>query len=198
MNNFLAEIKIEILNLQNQSNDAVSGIGGFEGYRFRDLLLFANGSFLKGYHIEFDFYYVNEARDLCDELAQHDIFANVSGDTPNVRVYIKDSESICNLLALVGAQKSLYRLNDEIALRSVVNISNRRANCDTHNLNRQVETARAQVDVITKLDLKSLPLDLQQTAKARIKNPTATYDELAQILGISKSGVVHRLRRLMN
>jgi len=143
---------------------------------------------------------VGAAIELCDELAAHDIFAHMSETTapPHVaRVYIKDSESICNLLALAGLKNCLYRLNDEIALRSVINSSNRRTNCDSANIQKQIEAATAQVEKIARLDLGALPPPLRETAAARMENPEATYDELAQILGITKSGVVHRLKRVL-
>ena len=140
------------------------------------------------------------ARSLCDKLAGRDIFANITKTEGHVRVYIKDSESICNLLALLGATKSFYKINNEIAMRSVRNMTNRRTNCDNANIAKLIETATNQIEAITRLKnngiLKTLSAELQQTAKARLENPTANYDELAAILGITKSGVVHRLKRL--
>jgi len=137
---------------------------------------------------------------LCDELAQHDIFAKMIVNK-SIRVYIKDSDSICNLFALVGENQSLYELNDKIALRSVRNASNRRRNCDTGNINRQITAAAAQVAAIEGLRARgafgTLPHELKTAAAARLENPDATYDELAEILGLTKSGVVHRLRRVV-
>ena len=149
----------------------------------------------RGYHLEFMCGDIDEARVLCSELAQYDIFAKTVIVDKAVRVYIKDSESICNLLALAGANKSLLQLHDKIALRSVRNTSNRRANCDTGNINRQINAASKQIEVIKKI--KNIPPDLRETAQARLDNPDATYEELAEILGITKSGVVHRLRKLL-
>jgi DNA-binding protein WhiA len=182
MRNFLNQIKTEA-NKAPQTE-------------LTNLLKNATGGFIRGYHLEFD---LNDkaANDLCENLAAHDIFAHKYTG----RVVIKDCESICNLLALAGLVKSLYTLNDEIALRSVVNTSNRRANCDTHNITRQIETAAAQVEKIRALlngqKFKNLSPELQATARARVENPTATYTELSQILNITKSGLVHRLKSML-
>jgi len=147
--------------------------------------------------LEFSFDDQEIAHEVCDELASNDVLAHISG----TRVYIKDSESICNLLALVGANKSLYKLNDEIVMRSMVNTSNRRANCDKANISRSIETAQAQIDALSKFVesdyFETLPIELQETAKARIENPTASYDELAQMLGLTKSGLVHRIKKII-
>ena len=174
--------KWEEIQKQLQQKSAADGDVGFERHR--------------GYHLEFRFKNVDEARALCDELAQHDIFAKLTTTTDNetYRVYIKDSDSICNLLALAGANKSLLKLHDQIALRSVRNTSNRRANCDTANINKQIEAASKQVEIIK--NLKYIPPELRETAQARLDNPEASYEELGKILGLSKSCVVHRLRRL--
>jgi DNA-binding protein WhiA len=210
MKTFLNEIKTEIQQTPHLKSGA--GAAGSDTARahpdlvrtLRGLLPGSAGGFSRGYHLEFPFDDLGEARALCDALAVQDIFANISpggtGGRP-WRVYIKDSESICNLLALVGANKSLYKLNNLLALRSVRNTSNRRANCDTANISRQIETAAPQIEAISRLagreDFRKLPKYLQATARARLDNPDATYDELAGILGISKSGTVHRLRTLM-
>jgi len=179
-------MKRELLELKNVASSG----DGFDG--LRNLLLSATGSFSHGYHLEFATESESVAHALCDKLAEHDIFANISG----LRVYIKDSESICNLLALVGANKSLYKLNDRIVERAVRNVSNRRANCDNANIARQLKSAREQVAAISKLDLDALDGELLATAMVRLENPSATLDELAAILKISKSGVKHRLKKL--
>jgi DNA-binding transcriptional regulator WhiA len=38
---------------------------------------------------------------------------------------------------------------------------------------------------------------LQETAYARVNNPDATYEELAALLYITKSGLVNRLRKII-
>ena len=172
-------LKLTLQQKEKGGSDAVS--------KFRDLILSASGSFASGYHLEFP-----ASEEICQQLAERDIFTNTTND----RTYIKDSESICNLLALVGATQSLYKLNDHIAMKSVRNTTNRRANCDAANIEKQLATAAAQIEMLKTIDPESLPPELRLTLEARLGNPTATYDELAEILGISKSGVVHRIKKL--
>ena len=45
--------------------------------------------------------------------------------------------------------------------------------------------------------LQSLSPKLQETAMMRVQNPDATYEELANMLGITKSGMVNRLRKII-
>ena len=85
--------------------------------------------------------------------------------------------------------------------RELVNNTNRRKNCDLGNLNRQVEAVAKQTDAIKKiqanLGLETLKKDLRETAQARLDNPDETLNELAEILGVTKSCLNHRLRKIV-
>jgi len=157
----------------------------------------ANGSIKGGYQIDFAFDDLKNAQTFCDIIASFDVFPKLTQRGEHIVVYIKSREDICNILALVGANKALMDLNNEIALREVRGNANRRANCDTGNIAKQVTTASEQVSYIKKLDLKSLGVKLREVAKARLDNPQASYEELAEVLKLTKSCLVHRLRKLM-
>jgi hypothetical protein len=155
-----------------------------------------------GYHIDFTFENQNNARELCSLLAEYDILPKLTQRGGTHVIYIKSSDCICNLLALMGATTSLVTLSDEIAVRDIRNRANRRANCDTHNIEKQVAAAAAQVEFIRGLKqsgrLARLPEKLRAVAEARLSAPDATYEELAAAVGLSKSGLVNRLRKILN
>ncbi|MDR1917909.1 MAG: DNA-binding protein WhiA [Christensenellaceae bacterium] len=154
-----------------------------------------------GYHIEFDFENVGNARRFCELLSQFEIFPKLTLVSNLAIIRVQSADCICNLLALVGAKNALMQLNNEIALRELRNDANRRANCDTANIEKQVEASSAQIAIIKKLiangEMAKLSKKLQETGLARINNPDATYEELAEILNITKSGVVHRLQKII-
>ena len=81
------------------------------------------------------------------------------------------------------------------------NNANRAANCDAGNIAKQVKAASYQIGLIEAMKadgrLKKLSPKLQETAAARVENPDATYEELARLLHITKSGVVNRLRKII-
>lgn len=158
----------------------------------------ASGGIKQGYHIDFTFDDLENARSFCDILGAYDILPKLTHRGDLIVVYIKSREDICNLLALIGASKALMDLNNEIALREVRGNANRRANCDSGNIAKQVATAREQVEVIKGLDLERLDSKLREVAVARVENPEASYEELAEGLKISKSCLVHRMRRVMS
>lgn len=157
----------------------------------------ANGSIKHGYQIDFTFDDLENAQAFCDILAAYDVFPKLTQRADLIIVYIKSREDICNLLALVGASNALYELNNEIVLRDLRSSANRRANCDSGNIAKQVATAKEQIDAIQKLDLDKFDIKLRQVARARIDNPEASYEELADKLKISKSCLVHRLRKIL-
>ena len=101
-----------------------------------------------GYHIEFVFANMKNAQAFCEILASYEILPKLINRKGNPVIYIKSSDCICNLLALIGATKSLLALSNEIATRSVRNSANRKANCDTYNIEKQIEAAKQQVAAV--------------------------------------------------
>ena len=90
---------------------------------------------------------------------------------------------------------------DKIIMGIIRNNANRAANCDAGNIAKQVKAASYQIGLIQEMtadgSLRKLSPKLQETATARMENPDATYEELAHILHMTKSGVVNRLRKII-
>ena len=190
--NFITQIKEELNSLTHQTEVAE--------YVATAFLNHATGSLTRGYHIEFALDSYEEAGELSAILAMFEMLPKLIGRGGKFVVYLKSGECLCNLLALVGANRSLMQLHNEIAMRDLKNNANRRANCDTANIAKQVNAAHTQIEVIIEMQrtgkLADLSPRLRETALARIENPDASYEELALLLGITKSGVVNRLRNL--
>jgi len=83
------------------------------------------------------------------------------------------------------------------------NQANRARNCDEANLNKQLSAGSAQAQAIAAYSLRhglgGLEKDLQALARLRMLHPEASLQELGEMLSppIGKSGVNHRMRRLM-
>ena len=88
-------------------------------------------------------------------------------------------------------------------LRGIQGDVNRRVNCETANLKKTANAGMNQVEAIRKIErekgLRSLPDPLREIAGARLENPDVSLQELGQLLDppLGKSGVNHRLRKLM-
>jgi len=118
-------------------------------------------------------------------------------------LYFKQSDQIVQFLTILGAHHSVMEIEDLRVKRQVLENVNRALNCDNANLAKQMDASRAQIEAIRTLKesdrLSALPPSLPEIALVRLENPDATLTELGQMLHppIGKSGVNHRMRRLM-
>ena len=116
---------------------------------------------------------------------------------------MKDSDKISDFLAIIGANKSLFELEDVKAMKSIRNDINRQTNFDKANIDRTVKASLKQVASIKLLDkndkLKSLSKELQELAELRVDNPYTSIEELGQMLNppMSKSKVNYRLQKFI-
>ncbi|MBP1558565.1 MAG: DNA-binding protein WhiA [Oscillospiraceae bacterium] len=115
-------------------------------------------------------------------------------------LYYRDSEQIEGLLAIMGATKQSLDLMNIKIVKEIRNKANRQMNCDTANIDKAVSAGAKQVDTIQfikdHMGLEALDEDLRQMVEVRLENPTASLRELSEIMGLSRSGVNHRLARL--
>jgi len=114
-------------------------------------------------------------------------------------LYIRDRESICDVLVMMGANKAVLRLNDLIVERDFRRGVARVANCDEANMGRVVAASVVQCEVIEGLMKRGVISDerLLEVAIVRLQFRQDSYEELADRLGISKSTVRYRLGKLM-
>lgn len=125
-------------------------------------------------------------------------------DTPraaHVRLYLKSRESVASFLRDVGASQALFAFEDARAMRELRDRVNRQVNAETANLEKTLRAALVQEkafrELIPQAQFARLPPKLRELARLRIAHPTASLAELGERLGISKSGVNGRMRRLM-
>jgi len=118
-------------------------------------------------------------------------------------VYIRRGDDVVSCLALMGAHGALLEMENIRISRDARNQANRARNCDEANLKKQLAAGERQARAITNYSLAhslgALPQDLQEIGRLRMLHPEASLEELGQMLPkpLGKSGVNHRLRRLM-
>lgn len=117
-------------------------------------------------------------------------------------VYLKGQEQIAGLLRLTGANRALLDFETSRVSREVRNRLNRLLNAEQANLARTVRAADRQLQAIARLEasgeLVRLPDGLREAAAQRRRQPEVDLDTLASSLGISRSAMNHRLRRLVD
>ncbi|MEA2652621.1 MAG: cell division protein WhiA [Chloroflexota bacterium] len=116
-------------------------------------------------------------------------------------VYLKGLDEIVALLGLVGANRGVLELETQRVGSDVSARVNRLLNAEGANLARTVRAADRQLSAIDRLErdgsLPRLAAPLRETASQRRRMPDADLDTLASALGVSRSAVNHRLRRLV-
>lgn len=156
-----------------------------------------------GYHVEFASHHRLFLEGLEGLLSHFNIISRIATRKKVFVLYLKDSETIKDLLALVGANGSVMDLADEMAKRGLRNTVNRQVNCITANINKTVEASIKQIEAINyinkKIGLESLPEDLQEVAVLRLANPQESMEELLKLstIKLTKSGLNHRFRRIL-
>lgn len=158
----------------------------------------------KGYHLEFAAPYKNLANDLYTLLGEAETFQispAVVRRPGGYGVYLKDSGQIENLLTFLGATGASMELMQVKMYKEVKNNINRKTNFETANMDKTYSASARQIAAIAAISdsrgLDSLPENLKELAALRLNDPELTLRELGERLGISRSGVNHRLQKLL-
>lgn len=156
----------------------------------------------KSYHMEYVCGSREQAVQLQSLIGTFGVDAKITERKKYYVVYIKEGESIVDLLNIMGAHVSLMNLENLRIVKEVRNTVNRRVNCETANLYKTIDAAGRQVDDIIYLrdhyGLDRLPDSLREMAMVRLEHEDASLKELGEYLDppVGKSGVNHRLRKL--
>ncbi len=106
-------------------------------------------------------------------------------------------------MAFFSGSDAVVEINEIMVARSVRNDINRIRNCEIANIDKSVEAGQKQYLAIKKIEekigLDNLSSKLREIALIRLNNPDFTLEQIAEVCGgeISKSGINHRLRKIM-
>ncbi len=157
----------------------------------------------KFYHLEFVVNSANFALRFIELLKAFDLSAKLLERKNHQIIYLKDSNQIVDVLNIIGAHSYLLTYETTRVDKAMRNHVNRMVNCDTANLKKMMAAVERHVSAIEKIErtigLAALPDALVQIAQLRLQNREMTLLELGQLLSppISKSGVNHRMKKLM-
>jgi len=115
-------------------------------------------------------------------------------------IYTHDSGQIEDILTFMSCPLMSMEIMETKILKERRNAANRAANCDNANIDKVVGAAESQLRDIRALmgtqGLTALPEELRELAALRLENPEASLRELGAKLGLSRSGVNHRLKKI--
>lgn len=157
----------------------------------------------KDYHMEFTIAYMNLSKSFVTLLQELELEPKTTTRKGYHIVYFKESEAIEDCLYIMGASQSMFDMMNIKIVKEIRNSANRRANCETANIEKTVRAAYPQLEAIYKIKkkkgLKQLSAPLREMAEKRLENPDLSLSELAALFEppLSRSGANHRLKRLM-
>ncbi|MCM1544416.1 MAG: DNA-binding protein WhiA [Ruminococcus sp.] len=175
-----------------------------------------NGAFLRGaflscgtisdpnksYRLEFVVPFRTLSLDLLKMLTDYGLKAkHVVRRGANV-IYVKDSESIEDLLNIMGAKLAAFEIMNIKIYKDIRNTSNRITNFNCANISRTVSASFDQIEKIEKMmengTFDALSDDLKAFAKLRYDNPDSSLRELGEMFDppLSRSAVNYRLKRI--
>lgn len=115
-------------------------------------------------------------------------------------VYLRNSEDIMDIMVLIGSIQSFFKYEETTMIKDLKNKTIREMNWEVANETKTLNTGNNQIKMIKYIDktigLNSMSSVLEEIAHVRLDNPESTLQEIAEIVGISKSGVRNRFRRI--
>ncbi len=122
----------------------------------------------------------------------------------NLVLYTKNSETIGDALAYMGAFSAQMELLNIKIEKEIRNDMNRAANGETANMDKILTASAQQITAIQKIEscigLDNIPDELREVAFLRNKYKDISLERLGKMLTppLSKSGVNHRIKKIMS
>ena len=149
-----------------------------------------------------DFFIDNEeAADKLYELLQEKgkkVFKTKKRNKP--LVYLRNSEDIMDVMVMIGTIQAFFKYEETTMIKDLKNKTIREMNWEVANETKTLNTGNNQIKMINYigkvLGLNALSPVLEEVAFLRLQNPESSLQEIAEMIGISKSGVRNRFRRI--
>lgn len=166
--------------------------------------MFLGCGYIKSPEKEYALDFFVDSDELADELynllvkLEKKVYKTIKRNKP--LVYMRNAEDIMDIIVLIGSMKEFYNYEETTMIKDLKNKTIREMNWEVANETKTLDTARKQVKMINyigyKMGLNELSPVLEEIAFLRLENPEASLQELAEMIGISKSGIRNRFRRL--
>ena len=135
-----------------------------------------------------------QAQFVCKLMRKLDFPAKIYERKKKFVVWLREADSICDFLGMLGASESVERFEIARNVKEVRLQVNRIVNVETAALNKSIDAAQAQLaDIKLLLEHEvAVKPKMQEAMKLRLENPTSTTRELAEKIGMSQPGLLYR------
>lgn len=115
-------------------------------------------------------------------------------------VYLRNSEDIMDILVTVGSMQEFFKYEETTMMKDLKNKTIREMNWEVANETKTLNSANRQLKMIEYIEeecgINNLSPVLKEIAEIRLRYTESSFQEIADLIGISKSGVKNRFRRL--
>ncbi len=156
-----------------------------------------------GYHFDISVSSKKQADMVAEIMSNFDIFPKIVSRNDMFVIYLKNCETICDVLGLFGASKAVLDIQSQRVTRDVSNNANRQSNCISANIDKTVDAALKQLSAIeviqNTIGIESLPDVLAEAALSRLANPEGSLSDLLQTLEtkITKGALAQRFNKII-
>ncbi len=156
----------------------------------------------KDHHLEFVCRGKEEASEVSGLLSRFSLRPRAAERGGYCIIYLKDASEISDVLNIIGAHEALMDFENVRIRKELSENVNRRVNFEAANISRTVRASIRQTEDIRlieeRIGLERLGEGLREIARARLRRPDASLEELAETVEppIGKSGANHRMRKL--
>lgn len=170
---------------------------------------FLRGAFMGGgsvnqpkgdYHLELVTGNAGFAEKLLKIMRHFHVPAKMTDRKGEYLVYVKEGNGVSSFLQHIGADQAYMKFESVRVVKEMRNNVNRVVNCETANLQKIVDAAirqRQHIECIKNAGMYyKLTEKLQEAATLRLTYPEASLGELAAYSGVTKSGLVHRFKKI--
>lgn len=160
-----------------------------------------SGKSKTGYHLEICFSSPLVAEGFLSLLERFYLYAKQMKRGEKTIVYFQNREAITDFFSVIGAEAGIRKIDRISSKREEHNNENRKNNCFVGNMDKTAQASAEQCLAIERIkeseEFARLDGNLQQLAEARLTYPMMSMSRLAEHLGISKSCLSHRMRKLL-
>lgn len=154
----------------------------------------------KEYALDFFIDSQNGAESFLDLLVAIEKKASLTVKKNKNLVYLRNSEDIMDIMVTVGALQEFFRYEETTMMKDLKNKTIREMNWEVANETKTLDSANRQIKMIEYIEevsgLSSLTPVVKEIAEIRLRYQESSLQEIAEMIGISKSGVKNRFRRL--
>lgn len=157
----------------------------------------------KKYHIEFGAKTDSDAQKISEILEEFDFRPKITHRKEKTVVYIKESSQIAELLGYISNGRAGLEFLSVQVEKELKSSAQRQVNCDSANLEKLAKASSKHITAIKQIKAarkwSALPEVLREIGELRLKNPDLSLEALGKMTeqGIGKSGVNHRLNRIV-